>query len=42
VKTWVECYKLGLQAMPARIRRLNVLALLVGTSKAVPLEMVLG
>ena len=28
--------------MPARIRGLNVLALLVGTSKAVPLQMVLG
>jgi hypothetical protein len=28
--------------MPARIRGLNVLALLVDTSKAVPLQMVLG
>ena len=28
--------------MPARIRGLNVLALLVGTSKALPLHMVLG
>jgi hypothetical protein len=28
--------------MPARIRGLNVLALLVGTPKAVPLQMVLG
>jgi hypothetical protein len=32
VKTWAEFYKFGLQAMPARIRGLNVLALLVGTS----------
>ena len=42
MKTWAEFYKFGLQAMPARIRGLNVLALLVGTSKAVPLQMVLG
>jgi hypothetical protein len=28
--------------MPARIRGLSVLALLVGISKAVPLQMVLG
>jgi hypothetical protein len=40
VKTWVEFYKFGPEAMPARIRGLNVLALLVGTSKAVPLQMV--
>jgi hypothetical protein len=44
VKTWTEFYKFGLQAMPARIRGLNVLALLnlVGTPKAVPLQIVLG
>jgi hypothetical protein len=42
VKTWAELYKFGLQTMPARIRGLNVLALLVGTSKVVPLQMVLG
>ena len=42
MKTWAEFYKFGLQAMPARIRGLNVLALLVGTPKAVPLQMVLG
>jgi hypothetical protein len=43
VKTWAEFYKFGLQTMPARIRGLNVTApLLVGTSKAVPLQMVLG
>jgi hypothetical protein len=43
VKTWAEFYTFGLQAMLARIRGLNVLALLiiVGTSKAVPLQMVL-
>ena len=42
VKTWAEFYKFGPEAMPARILGLNVLALLVGTSKAVPLQMVLG
>ena len=42
MKTWAEFYNFGLQAMQARIRGLNVLALLVGTSKAVPLHMVLG
>ena len=42
MKTWAEFYKFGLQAMLARIHGLNVLALLVGTSKAVPLQMVLG
>ena len=42
VKTWAEFYKFGLQAMPARIRGLNVLALLVGISKAVSLQMFLG
>ena len=41
MKTWAEFYKFGLQTMPARIRGLNVLALLVGTFKAVPLHMVL-
>ena len=44
MKTWAEFYKFGLQAMPAWIRGLNVLALLnlVGTPKAVSLQMVLG
>ena len=42
MKTWAEFYKFGLQAMPAPIRGLNLLALLVGTFKAVPLQMVLG
>ena len=42
VKTWAALYKFGLHAMPARILGLNVLALLVGISKAVPLQMVLG
>ena len=42
MKTWAEFYKFGLHAMPARILGLNVLALLVGTSKAVPLQMILG
>ena len=41
MKTWAEFYEFGLQAMPAQIRGLNVLALLVGTSKAVPLQMAL-
>ena len=42
METWAEFYKFGLQAVPARIRWLNVLALRVGTPKAVPLQMVLG
>ena len=41
MKTWAEFYKFGMQTVPARIRGLNVLALLVDTSKAVPLQMVL-